>query len=251
MAKSTDDYSIFEVEEVVESRGPEYKEIIPKVGARYFFSNPRFRSLGQVSFPQMIDYLGIYEEGDRWTLTILEGMVNNAVKYLFLPLTEGMPLDPENNEYGKPKPAFGIETNSPFYGKRQWQVFDAFADELFHQKLYNLFLPWRDVPENHVNAYVSLQESGIGSFKFHTKYELKEPIGLKGGEVEFVESDLLLRFAEYSLRIYQTLPAIIDIQLLEESPEVAGWIEYAGEKGLHLLIGILYKASNEFHKENS
>lgn len=251
MAKSTDDYSIFEVEEVVESRGPEYKEIIPKVGARYFFSNPRFRSLGQVSFPQMIDYLGIYEEGDRWTLTILEGMVNNAVKYLFLPLTEGMPLDPENNEYGKPKPAFGIETNSPFYGKRQWQVFDALADQLFHQKLCNLFLPWRNVPENHINAYVTIQESKNGSFKFHTKHELKEPIGLKGGEMELIESDLLLRFAEHSLRIYQTLPTTIDIKLLEESPEIAGWIEYTGQQGLRLLIGVLYKASNEFRKENS
>jgi|GEM_PF-4771050 len=59
--------------------------------------------------------------------------------------------------------------------------------------------------------------------------------------MEFVESDLLLRFAEYGLRIYQTLPATIDIKSLEESVDVAGWIEYLGEKGLRLLIGVLYK----------
>ena len=249
MAKSTDDYSTFKVEEVVASRGPEFKQIIPKVGPRYFFSNPRFRSLGQISFPNLIDYFGIYEEGDRWTLTIIEGTINGAIKYLFLPLTEGIPPDPRNSEYGKP--AFGIETDSPFYGKRQWQVFDAFADWLFYQKLCNLFLPWRNIPENHVNAYVEIQESGIGSFRFHAKYELKESIYLKGGKMEFVESDLLLRFAKHSLRIYQTLPTTIDVKSLEESSEVAGWIEYVGEKGLQLLIGVLYKTTKELHEENS
>jgi len=239
MAKTNDDYPIFKVDEVVRSRGPEFKEFIPHIGPRYFFSNSRFRSLGQISFPRLIDYMGIYEEGTGWTLTIIETLINRTTQFLFLPLTQGISSELRNLEYGKP--AFGIETNSEFYGKRNWQVFDAFADRFFYQKLCNLFLAWRNVPENHVNAYVEIHESGIGSFRFHTKYELKEPIYLKDGGMEFVESDLLLRFAEYGLRIYQTLPATIDIKSLEESVDVAGWIEYLGEKGLRLLIGVLYK----------
>jgi hypothetical protein len=243
MAKSTDEYLIFKAEEVVASRGPEYKQIIPKISPRYFFSNPRFRSLGQVSFPNLIDYMDIYEEGDRWTLTIIEVAINDATQYLFLPLTQGIPSDSGDHEYGKP--AFGIETSSSAYGIRQWQVFDAFADGLFYQKLYNLFLPSENVPENHVNAYINVRESGVGTFRFHTKHELKEPIYSKGAKMEFAEPDLLLKFAEHNLRIYQLLSPTIDSKSLEESPEVAGWLEYTGEKGLRLLIGILYNITKE------
>ncbi len=242
MAKSNEAVPYFSVDEIVASRGPDFKQIIPKIDPRYFFSNSRFRSLGQVSFPTLIDYLGIYEEGDRWTLTILEATIHDTTRYLFLPLTEGASPDPGYGEFGRP--AFGIETNSALYGKRQWQVFDAFADWHFYQKLCNLFLPWKNVPEHHVNAYVNIWESGIGKFSFHPKYELKEPIYLTDekyfGKVEFEGSDLLIRFHKYNLKIYQTLPTAIDTPALSASPEIAGWIEYRGEKDLELLIGVLY-----------
>jgi hypothetical protein len=238
MTKPDNDYPIFQVDEVVASRGPEYKRIIPKISPRYFFSNPRFRSLGQVSFPNLIDYMGIYEEGDRWTLTIIDAVINNTTQYLFLPLTESIPPDFGESEHGRP--AFGIETNSQLYGKRIWQAFDAFDDELFYQKLCNLFLPYEGVPENHVNAYVNIQKSGVGTFKFHVKHELKDPIHLAGTKMEITESGLWLRFAKYNLRIYQLLPAMVDVEPLEESPDVAGWIVYTGEKGLRLLVAVLY-----------
>jgi len=243
MKKRSNDYPIFQVDEVVESRGPEYKQIIPNVSPRYFFSNPRFRSLGQVSFPSLIDYMGINEEGNRWTLTIIEVVINDTTQYLFLPLAQSIHPEPRNSEYGRP--AFGVETSSAFYGKRQWQVFDAFAHELFYQKLCNLFFPHEGIPENHVNAYIDVQESGIGTFNFHAKHELGEPIYMKGGKIELIESDLWIKFALHNLRIYQLLPTKIDRKLLEESPDIAGWVEYTGKEGLRLLIGILYNATNE------
>lgn len=67
-----------------------------------------------------------------------------------------------------------------------------------------------------------------------------------GGLMEIVDSNLFLRFADYDLEIYQTLPTKVDAEMLEESSDVVGWISYAGNEGLELLIGVLYKASNVF-----
>jgi len=236
---------VFKVAEVVATRGPEYRQIIPEISPRYFFSNPRFRSLGQISFPKLIDYMGIYLEGSRWTLIIIETMINAQIRYLFLPLTEGInPAYLPYPEYGKP--AFGIETNSSFYGKRQWEVFDAFADTDFHSRLFDLFFPWGGLSKDHVNSYIDIQESGIGTFKFHTKYELGNPkYWLSSGEMELAESELLLRYAEYELKIYQTLPLLEDGEFLETDSKVSGWIVYSGEEGLQLLIGVLYNVEDK------
>jgi hypothetical protein len=46
--------------------------------------------------------MDIYEEGTRWTLTIVEAVINNTTQFLFLPLTAGIPPDPRNPKYGKP-----------------------------------------------------------------------------------------------------------------------------------------------------
>jgi len=186
--------------------------------------------------------LGIYEEGDRWTLTIIETTIKGATQYLFFPLAEGTPQDSRNPEYGKP--AFGIETNSAVYGKRNWQVFDAFADGVFISKLCNLFLPQLEVPENHVNAYIDNQGSGLGSFIFHTIREITEPLDFYGGEVEPVKSNLVLSLGIYHLVIYQTLPVIDNITLLKKIPDVTGWIYYTGEQDLQLLIGALCEGAN-------
>ncbi len=245
MTKLSKGYPVFKVAEVVSTRGPEYMQIVPEIGPRYFFSNPRFRSLGQISFPKLVDYMGIYSEGSRWTLIIIETTINANIQYLFLPLTEGIaPTYLKYPEYGKP--AFGIETNSSFYGNRQWQVFDAFADSDFHTRLFDLFFPWGGLSKDHVNPYIDIQESGIGSFKFHTKYVLGNPkYWLNSGEIELAEPDLLLKYAEYELKIYQTSPALDNIEFLEKDPNVSGWIEYSGEQGLQLLIGVLYNVEDK------
>jgi hypothetical protein len=62
-------------------------------------------------------------------------------------------------------------------------------------------------------------------------------------EVELVESGFRLKSDDNDLIIYQTLPAIDEIKLLDDTPAVAGWIDYSGEQDLHLLIGILYGAA--------
>ena len=100
------------------------------------------------------------------------------------------------------------------------------------------------MPENHVNAYVDIQESGLGSFRFHTKNELTKPLDFYDGEVEPTKSNFVLNLGKYNLVIYQTLPVIDNINLLEEIPCVAGWIYYTGEPDLQILIGVLYKATN-------
>jgi len=218
--------------------------IIPEISPRYFFSNPRFRSLGQITFPKLIDYMHIYEEGSLWTLTIIEVTIDNNIQYLFLPLTADR--SPANRDSNYRKPAFGIETNSSFYGKRQWEVFDAFADFYFHNKLIDLFLPSGGLSKDHVNPYIDIKVSDIGKFEFITKYELSEQIYLeKCEEMELIETGLILKFAEYSLKIYQTLPALNDAYNLEKNENVAGWIKYSGEHGLHLLIGTLQRLKDD------
>jgi len=235
-------YPVFKVDEFFNDKLPVFKQAVPKIVPHYFESNSRFNSLGQVSSPSLVDYMGIYEEGDGWVLTVIKVLINNSTQYLFLPFTSDIPHpDSSSNNtqiqtFGKA--AFGFETNSPMYGKRQWQVFDAFADYKFYQKLLNLFLPWKDVPQNHVNAYTTVYESGVGRFIFQTKHEQTAPL-LRVQKYEFEESRLVIKGDNFHLDLYQILPNAIDIKTLEASPDVLGWITYSGE--VQLLIGILYK----------
>lgn len=241
-------YPVFQVDEFFENKLPIFKQAVPRIHPRYFWLNSRFHSLGQVSSPSLVDYLGIYEEGDGWVLTIVKAIIKNSTQYLFLPLVLDIPSSsagPSNSEFGKP--AFGFETNSPMYGMRQWQVIDAFADYKFYQKLTNLFLPLEGIPENNVNAYVTLYKSGVGSFLFQTKSEQKIPL-LQDGKYEFMESCFVIKWDNFRLDLYQTLPSLVDIDTLKASPDVIGWITYSGEEDLQLIIGVLYESSNELAK---
>jgi hypothetical protein len=240
-------YPLFKVDELFENKLPVFKQAVPKIAPRYFWLNSRFHSLGQVSLPSLVDYMGVYEEGDGWVLTVVRVNINNSTQYLFLPFTsdipqpESSPNDRQIQAFGKA--AFGLETNSPMYGKRQWQVFDAFTDYKFYQKLMNLFLPREGIPQNHVNAYTTVYESGIGKFIFQTKHEQEASL-LRVEKYEFVESDLSIKGSNFHLDLYQTLPTVVDIESMETSPDVMGWITYSGEENLQLIVGILYKSTN-------
>jgi hypothetical protein len=240
------DYPVFKVDEFFENKLPIFTQAVPEIDPSYFQSNSRFHSLGQVPSPSLVDYMGIYEEGDAWVLTVVKTIINSSTQYLFLPFTSDIPSsfsEPKNSNFGKP--AFGFETNSPSYGKRQWQVFDAFSDYKFYQKLTNLFLPLEGVSENHVNAYVTVYKSGIGNFIFQTKQELKEPLYGNGKiSYEFMESCFAIKWDNFHLDIFQTLPTVVNIDALEASPEVMGWITYSRKEDLQLIIGILYKSTN-------
>ena len=240
--KSKCDYQIFRAEDNFETWGPRFLEIVSNIPADYFTQNPRFNSLGDVSSARMVDYMGIYEEGDGWILTILEASIPGLARYLFLPLAMEIPPDNRNPELGEP--AFGLETESAFYGKRQWQVFDAFADWNFHKKLFYLFLPLEGISENHVNALLQVHHSGIGQFNFISKYQLSESFDRAfRQELEFAKTGVSLKFDGFILEIPQTLPEGVDFKALEESPDVVGWIDYSGEQELHLVVGVLYRYS--------
>jgi hypothetical protein len=242
-------YPVFKVDELFKNKLPVFKQAVPKIDPRYFGLNSRFKSLGQVSSLDLVDYMGIYEEGDAWILTVIKATINNLTHYLFLPFTSDIPRpgsSPGNiqiQEFGKA--AFGFETNSPMHGKRQWQVFDAFTDYKFYPKLIDLFLPWKGVSQNHVNAYTTVYESGIGKFIFQTKHEQKIPL-LRKWKIEFTESCFVIKWDNVHLDLYQTLPALVDIRTMETSPGVIGWITYSGEEDLQLIIGILYQSTHGF-----
>jgi len=240
-------YPVFKVDEFFENKLPVFKQAVPKIDPRYFGYNSRFHSLGQVLSLSLVDYMGIYEEGDSWVLTVVKVNINNSAQYLFLPFTtdtpqpESSPNNIQIHTFGKA--AFGFETNSPTYGKRQWQVFDAFTDYMFYQKLINLFLPWENVSQTHVNAYMTVYESGVGKFTFQTKHEQKIPL-LRFWKYEFMGSYFVIKWDNFHLDLYQTLPTMVDIKALETSPDVIGWITYSGAEDLQLIIGILYKSTN-------
>ena len=241
-------YPIFKAGELFDEHFPVYKEAIPNIGPCYFKFNSRFRSLGKVTSPELVDYLGVYEEGDAWVLTVIKVVIKNSTKYVFLPFTSSFLEQAESpnsvlykSEFGKP--AFGFEINSSRDGKRKLQVFDAFADYKFYIKLTNLFHPLENIPMNHVNAYVNIYESGIGNFNFHTKPEQEIPY-LQFGKYEFKKNCFVVNWDKFHLDIYKTLPTGVDISKLEASPDIVGWITYSGEDNIKILIGILYKLSN-------
>ena len=249
VAKPAGRYPIFKVDEDIVSWGRAFERIIPEIAPRYFFSNPRFRQLGQVSSPRLVDWLGIYEEGDFWILTIVAVTIEGILQYLFLPLTSVISSD--HRIPGLGSPAFGLETSSSFHGKRRWKVCDAFIDPAFQRKIFDLFLPCTDIPETHVNAYVQLQKSGIGDFDFHSKYDLAEPLYLDGRcELEYFGTGIRLSLSDYYLEIHQVLPTTVDSGQLEGSSQVVGWIDYSRKPGLRLWIGVLYQSGKAPSEES-
>jgi hypothetical protein len=240
-------YPVFKVDENFNKQILVFKQAVPKIAPRYFESNSRFHSLGQVSSLSLVDTLGIYEEGDAWVLTIVKVNINNSPQYIFLPFTSDIPQPKSSFDKSQiqtlGKAAFVFETNSPLYGKRQWIMVDAFTDYKFCPKLINLFLPWRGVSENHVNAYTTVYESGIGKFIFQTKPKQKIPL-LRRWKYEFMDSCFVIKWDNLHLDLYQTLPALVDIKTLDTSSDVIGWITYHGGENLQLIIGILYKSTN-------
>ena len=218
------DYPVFKVDEFFDNQLSIFKEAVPKIDPRYFGLNARFCSLGQISSPMLVDYIGIYEEGDGWVLTIVKVIINNSTQYLFLPFTADMSRleSPPNNTQVQTfgKAAFGFETNSPMYGKRQWQVFDAFADDQFYQKLTDLFFPWNG-SDDPVNAYTTIYESGIGKFTFRTKPEQNISV-FQNGKYEFTETYFVIKWDNFQLCLYQAMPTLIDIETLETSSDIVG-----------------------------
>jgi hypothetical protein len=237
-------YPVLKVDESFQKQIPAFKQAVPGMDPRYFGLNARFKTLGQVSSPELVDTLGIYEEGDGWVITVIKATIHNSTQYLFLPFCSAAPELP-SGEAQTPmfgKAAFGFETESPRYGKRHWQMVDAFTDYKFFPKLINLFLPREGVSQEHVNAYTTVYESGIGKFIFQTKHKQKIP-SLRRWKYRFEGSRFSIKGDHFHLDVYQTLPTRIDPKAMETSPDIIGWISYSGAESLQLLIGVLRRSS--------
>jgi hypothetical protein len=191
--------------------------------------------------------MGICEEGNWWALTIVEVLdAGGQPKYLFLPLcaqiigqeappSDALPSGIENT-------VFELETSSESYGVRNWQMVDAFSDIGFHMKLINLFLPWHNLPHNHINAHTEFHESGVGKFRFKSSNGFASDWNYgKGVYVELTnKGDMSLQYgSSCQLTIYRLLPILDSIATLQSSQDVLGWIAYSGAQNLQLLVGVL------------
>jgi hypothetical protein len=246
MSKEKYIYPTFKVEDDVHAWERFLVQAIPKIAQQYFPANPRFKDLGQITSPSLVDYMGIYEEGDWWALTIIK--VNDSIgspRYLFIPLMADSPAAPGSLMSDRFLPgistiAFIIETDSQFYGSRSWVVFDALADPTFRYKLLYFFLQKENVANNQVNAYITVNISGLGQFDFHLKDDVRIRMEkIRSSALRITRSgDTLVKYGAYRLVIPQTL-ATVNTWELETSGGVVGWITYSGPQGTNLVVGIL------------
>ncbi len=154
-------YPIFDATDNVEAWEKLLARAIPLMNPLYFAANPRFKGLGPVTHAELLDYLGVYDEGDWWVLTIIATTdTNGQVHHIFLPLTT-------KERASDSDIAFGVETVSAFHGKRSWKIIDAFGEQAFIFKLLHLFETWEHVPEDHSNACTAFHEGEAGKFVFH------------------------------------------------------------------------------------
>ena len=239
-------YPTFKVEDNVHAWERQLAQAIPQIGPRFFSSNPRFRRLGEIAAPTLVDYMGIYEEGDWWVITIIKtGSPNGTPRYSLFPLTDdtfrvlGSPL--VRIFLGSRDIAFGLETDSQFHGHRQWKLVDALAAPAFWVKLLFLFPLLEEKYEHWLHTYITVHESGIGTFNFHLKEDIQERVReIRGIAIKVTRSDdTLIKYGRaFQLVLPLALPSA-DTSALETSEAVIGWITYTGPQNTDLLVGTL------------
>jgi hypothetical protein len=228
-----------------------YEHILDKavseINLLYFETNSRFKGLGKISSPTLVDYMGIYEEGDWWALTVIKVTDSNHLpKYLFLPLTtrnvSSVSFEEGTLPFDLGKAVFDLETHSETEGVFNMEMIDAFTDIHFYWKLINLFLPWKNIPSNHVNAYTTIHESGIGKFTFHSPQNFQLNRSYMSGVLPKLTNtgDMSLQYGDsYQLVLHKFLSDTDDINSLQSTPNLLGWITYSGLHLPELLIGTL------------
>jgi hypothetical protein len=242
-------YPIFEVEENAFLKQKILPTAIPQTDSRYFQINRRFNISEDIVSKELIDCMGIYEEGDWWCLTVIKIIISDdQFKYIFLPLTSGI-VNVESPTlkglFDNQSPLVGLITNSAFYGERHWILYDAIANVDFVQKLIYLFFPTKGIPENHPNLHTVIQDTEFGGkFDFHllTEITTKE---IKNMEMslEFIENNNFSINYEntHQIILYRYLREIKDVTDLINKENVIGYITYSNLSLPELLIGILVK----------
>lgn len=244
---SSTKYPTFEIGENAELWQEILPIAIPQIGSKYFQANLRFKIFEKILSKDLIDYMSIYEEGDWWCLTVIKITFNdNQIKYIFLPLSAGA-ADYESPAkftlFDNQNPVIGMVTNSTIYGKRSWVLYDAVSDVAFCKKLINLFLPHKNIPENHPNAYTVIQKTGFGGkFDFHLLNEnnFKEVNHTKM-IIEFTENnDISVKYNNiYQLVLHKYAQPVNNISHLKKEENLIGYITYSNPSLPELLVGIL------------
>jgi|GEM_PF-5530936 len=233
-------YPIFEVEENAFLTQKILPVAIPQTDSKYFQANRRCNiSEEDIVSKELIDCMGIYEEGDWWCLAVIKINVRDGqFKYLFLPLASGIVKE---EFFETHSPLIGITTNSTFYGERHWILYDAleevrFGDIKFVQKLIDLFFP--------PNPYMVIQNAELGGkFDFHLIKE-NNMYETYGNEMflEWTENnDLSIKYGNtYEIILYRYIQPINAVDL-KEKENVIGYITYSSPFLSELLIGVLLK----------
>ena len=251
MSESGITYSAYKVADDVAAWEGVLARTIAEINPLYFELNPRFKGIRRITSSRLVDYLGVYEEGDWWVLVIVEVVLeNHRAKYLFLPLTaQASSVEVTLNDRmpaGLAYPAFEIQTSSEFHGIRNWKMVDAFSDSGFHEKMLFLFLSCENVPETHVNAYVELHKSGLGKFVFQTSGDLQTWLDKRHAplkvSIEFsVANEMMIHYGDtYRLSVHGRIPDA-DSGMLTQPSKIAGRITYQGAQMAELVIGVLIK----------
>ena len=129
------------------------REILTQLPEAYFASSERFRCDKPIVSIKVIADTQYFEEGDWWALTQLSvNYTDNTNTLALLPIMKTVFSGAERN-YWPPidklltdRPeliAYGVRTESPAFGVRDWVAYDAFVDESFAEKLLQLFSPNR------------------------------------------------------------------------------------------------------------
>lgn len=241
-------YPSFKVDDNVKAWERCLSRAISGINPLYFRNNPRFKGLGDVSAPVLVDYMGIYDEGDWRVLTVVEVKdINENRMCLFLPFVARIFDASETNINRKLPPglesiAFELVTDSPLHGLRKWKIMDAFTDAEFLGKILNLFIVISGSDERELNAYIVNHESGIGRFIFHSLHDIQSRwhAGLKAS-VELTDSgDTLVRYGRSLQLIFnRVLPNADAHSETQLPPNLLGQISYSGKEGRKLLIAIM------------
>jgi hypothetical protein len=238
-------YPVFSMPQGVETWRPGvWSEMLSALGPDYLNAAGRLPGHRKVRRVDALDCVVFSSEGDECVLALVAlSYCDGDSSLLFLPLARTvLPagdqahwLPIHSKLFAHPElVAFGIETESDFFGKRDWVVYDGFLDDEVPALLLNLF--WQEA-----NFYtLSLTGCGYGAFVFRTDLA-HQPI-LDIPTVRFdVERNLAITTPWGTLSILRDLrPAIVDTPCTQAAS--VGRIEHQRVSAPSTTIGLLTKA---------
>ena len=124
------------------------KVVLSHLSAHYVATSQRLQCKKKISSIKVITETQFFSEGDWWALTLLSLTdADGQVTLAFLPIMhtiipEAGPKSREIDRLLTNRPeliAYGMRTESPNFGVRNWVAYDAFLDKSFAQILLQIF----------------------------------------------------------------------------------------------------------------